>query len=172
MSVPSKPQNPINVPAPLGASGEECSLPSRIRQLLADQPYAILCTQSQSEPYASLVAFAASKNLKKLVFSTPVATRKYRLLTECEHVALLIDSRSASPADVMRIEAVTVTGSARVVAPGTEFDSLASLLTTRHPQLAAFVRAQSSALVCVEVDRYFHVCHFQEVCQWAPGSAS
>ena len=161
-----------DAPAPRDLAADEHSAPDRIRRLLTQQPYGVLCTQGESRPYASLVALAASEDLKRLVFSTPVATRKYRLLTECEHVALLIDSRSASPADVMQIEALTVTGSARVVAPGSEFDSLAGLLTTRHPHLAAFVRAQSSALVCVEVVRYFHVCRFQEVRQWVPGSAS
>ena len=151
---------------------EECSTPERIRRLLTEQPYAVLCTQSQSQPYGSLVAFAASKDLRTLVFSTPVTTRKYRLLTECPNVALLIDSRSTSPVDMMRIEAVTVTGHARVVAGGTEFDSWAGLLTARHPHFSTFVRAESSALVCVTVVRYFHVSRFQEVRQWVPGSDS
>jgi len=144
----------------------------RIRELLAGQPYAVLCTQSQSQPYGSLVAFAASDDLKTLVFSTPVATRKYRLLTECEHVALLIDSRSTSSEDMMGIEAVTVTGHAHVVPAGTEFDRWAGLLTARHTHLAAFVKAGSTALVRVEVVRFFHVCRFQEVRQWVPGSDS
>lgn len=151
---------------------EECSTSERIRRLLTEQPYAVLCTQSQSQPYGSLVAFAVSKDLRTLVFSTPVTTRKYRLLTECEHVAMLIDSRSASPVDIMGIEAVTVTGHARVVAGGTEFNCWAGLLTARHPHLSAFVRAESSALVCVTVVRYFHVHRFQEVRQWVPGSDS
>ena len=159
-----------DTPASRDPSDEECSTRERIRRLLTEQPYAVLCTQSQSQPYGSLVAFAASEDLKMLVFSTPVTTRKYRLLTECEHVSLLIDSRSASSEDMMRIEAVTATGHAQVVAPGTEFDRWAGLLTTRHPHLAPFVRAESSALIRVEVVRYFHVCRFQEVRQWVPGS--
>ena len=116
--------------------------------------------------------FAASDDLKTLVFSTPITTRKYRLLTECEHVALLIDSRSASSEDMMKIEAVTVTGQARGVSAGTEFDEWAKLLTARHPHLAWFVNAESSALVCVEAVRFFHVSRFQEVRQWIPGSDS
>jgi hypothetical protein len=144
----------------------------RIRWLLMGQSYAVLCTQSQSQPYGSLIAFAASDDLKTIVFATPVATRKYRLLIECEHVALLIDSRADFPTDMMRIEAVTATGRARVVGAGTEFDCCASLLIARHPHLATFVKAQSSALVCVDVVQYLHVCRFQEVRQWVPGSAS
>ena len=161
-----------NAMASQDVAEEECSTPVRIRRLLLEQRYAVLCTQSQSQPYGSLIAFAASDDCRTIVFATPVTTRKYRLLTECKHVALVIDSRSAFPSDMMRIEAVTATGRAQVVLAGTEFDGWADLLTARHPHLAKFVRAQSSALVCVEVVRYFHVCRFQEVRQWVPGSAT
>jgi nitroimidazol reductase NimA-like FMN-containing flavoprotein (pyridoxamine 5'-phosphate oxidase superfamily) len=147
---------------------EQRSTPMRIRGLLMEQSYAVLCTQSQSQPYGSLIAFAASDDLKTIVFATPVATRKYRLLTECENVALVIDSRAAFPSDMMGIEAVTATGRARVVGVGTEFDGWADLLIARHPHLATFVKAQSSALVCVEVVRYLRVGRFQEVRQWVP----
>ena len=172
MTVPDDISRLPDALGPQDLRDQECPIPERIRGLLVEQPYAVLCTQSQSQPYGSLVAFAASEDLKTLIFSTPVTTRKYRLLTECEHVAILIDSRSASPADMMQIEAVTVTGHAQVVAPGTEFDRWAGLLTARHPHLAPFVRAESSALVRVDVVRYFHVCRFQEVHQWVPGSDS
>jgi nitroimidazol reductase NimA-like FMN-containing flavoprotein (pyridoxamine 5'-phosphate oxidase superfamily) len=151
---------------------DEAATPERIRRLLTEQPYAVLCTQGHSQPYCSLVAFAASDDLARILFSTPVTTRKYRLLTECEHVALLIDSRSTSPADMMRIEAVTATGNARAIPAGKEFDHWAGLLTARHPHLSAFVMAESSALFRVEVVRYFHVHRFQEVHQWVPGRAS
>ena len=172
MTMPDDVPSPTNTKATQEPGDKKCSTPERIRKLLTGQPYAVLCTQSQSQPYGSLVAFAAGDDLKTLVFSTPVATRKYRLLTECDHVALLIDSRSTSSEDMMGIEAVTVTGHAHVVVAGTEFDRWAGLLTARHPHLAAFVKADSTALVRVEVVRFFHVCRFQEVRQWVPGSDS
>ncbi|UCG32124.1 MAG: pyridoxamine 5'-phosphate oxidase family protein [Phycisphaerales bacterium] len=166
------PDDSTDTPASPNRAEEECSTAERVRRLLTEQPYAVLCTQSQSQPYGSLVAFAASDDLKTIVFSTAVTTRKYRLLTECEHVAFLIDSRSTSPADMMQIEAVTATGHARVVTAGRECDRWAGLLTARHPHLAPFVKAESSALIRVDVVRYFHVCRFQEVRQWVPGSDS
>lgn len=173
MSLMTKPDgipSSTEIPASPVPPDQECSTRERIRRLLTEQPYAVLCTQSQTQPYASLIAFAANDDLTTLVFSTPVATRKYRLLTECGHVALLIDTRSASSEDIMGIEAVTVTGHAHMVAAGKDFDRWAGLLIARHPHLAPFVRAESSALVRVEVVRYFHVCRFQEVRQWVPGS--
>ena len=149
---------------------EHISIQDRIRGLIETQPYAVLCTQGQSQPYGSLVAFAASDDLKNIVFSTPIATRKYRLLSECEQVALLVDNRSAYPHDLMQIEAVTATGCAQVVAPSPNFDRWAGLLIDRHPHLADFVLGKSCALVRVAIERYFHVGRFQEVRQWGPGA--
>jgi hypothetical protein len=47
--------------------------------------------------YGPLVAYATTPDLDSAVFATQKATRKYRLLSECAHVALVIDNRSALP---------------------------------------------------------------------------
>ena len=148
---------------------QDVSLRTRIARLVREQPYGVLCTQGQSQPYGSLVALAASEDLTTFVFSTPIATRKCRLLTECDQVAVVIDSRSGATTDLMQIEAVTATGRACRVLPGPDFALWADLLIKRHPHLAAFVGAESSALFCIKVDCYFHVCRFQDVQQWSPG---
>lgn len=150
--------------------GEDADLAERIGKLVRERPYGVLCTQSQSQPYGSLVALAVTEDLTAFVFATPIATRKYRLLSECDHVALVIDSRSGARAELMQVEAVTATGRAHVVPPGPDFERWADLLIERHPHLTAFVRAESSALVRIDVIRYFHVCRFQEVRQWIPSS--
>ncbi len=147
---------------------DQSVLSGQISRLVREQPYGVLCTQSQSQPYGSLVALGATDDLTAFVFVTPTATRKYRLLSECDHVALVIDTRSGTPGELMDVEAVTVTGRARQVPPGLDFDGWAELLLRRHPHLASFVRAESSALFRVDVIRYFHVCRFQEVRQWVP----
>ncbi len=146
----------------------QADLFEQIGRLVRERPYGVLCTQSQSQPYGSLVALGATDDLTAFVFATPTATRKYRLLSECDHVALVIDSRSGTPSELMDVEAVTVTGRAREVSLGPDFDCWAELLLRRHPHLASFVRAESSALFCIDVIRYFHVCRFQEVRQWVP----
>jgi nitroimidazol reductase NimA-like FMN-containing flavoprotein (pyridoxamine 5'-phosphate oxidase superfamily) len=147
---------------------ELSDLSEQIGRLVLERPYGVLCTQGHSQPYGSLVALGATDDLTAFVFATPTATRKYRLLSECDHVALVIDSRSGTPGELMDVEAVTVTGRARQVPPGPEFDRWAELLVRRHPHLASFVRAESSALFRIDVIRYFHVCRFQEVRQWVP----
>jgi hypothetical protein len=70
--------------------GSDEGLDSVIRRLVVSQPYAVLCTQGQGQPYGSLVAYAMTTDLTSAVFATPRATRKFRLLSECDHVALLM----------------------------------------------------------------------------------
>ena len=144
----------------------------RIRRLVDKQPYAVLCVQGSGQPYGALVAFAFSQDLRHAVFVTPVATRKYRLLSECDHVALVIDNRPNKTDELMDIEAVTVTGRSRMIERGGEFDRWAELLITRHPYLKSFVTADSCALFRVDVVRFLHVARFQEVNQWVPDDHS
>jgi hypothetical protein len=144
-------------------------LAERIHVLVREQPYAVLCTQGRGQPYGSLVAFAMTDDLKSALFATPISTRKFRLLRECDHVALVIDSRARSSDDMMDIEAVTATGRAVQVAAGYEFDTCSATLVGRHPQLSAFVRSPTTALFRIDIVRYFHVSRFQEVRQWIPG---
>jgi uncharacterized protein YhbP (UPF0306 family) len=141
----------------------------RIRSLMAAQPFAVLCTQGGGQPYGSVIAYAFEPELRAIVFATPVATRKYRLLGECEHVALVVDSRSQHPEEMMKVEAITATGRAIKLDPGAAFDRWAALLVARHPQFKSFVAAPSSALFRIDVVRYLYVTRFQEVHQWVPG---
>lgn len=140
----------------------------RIRDLLASQPFAVLCTQGEGQPYGSVIAYAFGADLTSVTFATPRATRKYHLLSSCDAVALVIDSRASFPEDMMKVEAVTATGRAVPLESGPEFERWANLLTRRHPQLKAFVRASSSALFRIDIVRYLHVSRFQEVRQWIP----
>ncbi len=152
--------------APDHGSGDD--LDRIIRRLVDGQLYGVLCTQGQGQPYGSLVAFAMSADLDSAVFATQRATRKYRLLSECAHVALVVDNRSALPGQLMEVEAVTATGRAHEVAAGPELEQWSRLLTDRHPYLNTFVHSPSCGLFRVDIVRYLHVTRFQEVRQWVP----
>ena len=151
-----------------GATGTP-AVRNRIQQLADQQPYAVLCIQGEGQPYGALVAFAFSEDLQHAVFVTPVATRKYRLLSECDHVALVVDNRPDRPDELMEIEALTVTGRSKMIERGDEFEQWSGLLIARHPYLKSFVNAASCALFRVDVVRFLHVARFQEVNQWLPG---
>ena len=139
-----------------------------VRTMIDGQPFAVLCTQGGGQPYGSVVAYAASPDCKSVVFATPRDTRKYRLLSGCDRVALVIDRRPLSPDQIMDAEAVTATGQAVRVPAGAAFDRLAALLTSRHRQLADFVADPANALFRVDVEEYVYVTRFQEVHRWRP----
>lgn len=148
------------------------SIPARIHRLVDRQPYAVLCVQGGEQPYGALVAFAFSKDLSQAVFATPITTRKFRLLTACDRIALVVDNRSDRVEDVMKIEAVTATGRSALLDRGADFDRWAQLLIDKHPYLKSFVKAESCALFRVDIVRFFHVARFQEVYQWIPTGRS
>ena len=148
------------------------ALEERVRRLAETQQYAVLCLQGEGQPYGALVAFAFSSDLAHAVFATPMATRKHRLLSECDRVALVVDNRPDMADELMEIEGFTATGRAERVERGPEFERWAELLVGRHPYLASFVEAESCALYRVDVVRYLHVVRFQEVRQWIPTAAS
>lgn len=147
---------------------EEALLAERIRALLDRELFGVLCTQGEGQPYGSLVALAVDDGLGRAVFVTGRATRKYRLLTACDHVALVVDDRDRHPGQLMTVEALTATGRAHEVADGGERRVWADLLLARHPALEPFVAAPSTALFRVDIVRYLHVWRFQEVRQWVP----
>ena len=154
----------------LAQESSDRTVAERIRALVAEEPFAVLCTQGEGQPYGSVVAFAFDHDLKSFVFSTPRATRKFRLLCQCDRVALVVDNRAKYPTDLMKVGAVTITGKAQQLEAGSEFDELARLLMARHPYLKSFVESPSTALFRVDAVRFLHVTRFQEVRQWIPAS--
>lgn len=164
---------PLFDDSPSAAAKEtDLTLRERIQHLTDEQEYAVLCVQGGGQPYGALVAFAFSEDLRHVVFATPNATRKYRLLSECDHVALVIDNRPNKINEMMEVEAVTATGRSHMIEPGDEFDRWAELLIARHSYLRSFVQAATCALFRVDIVRFFHVVRFQEVRQWIPPAHS
>ena len=134
----------------------------------AEHRIRLLCVQGGGQPYGALVAFAFSEDLCTAVFTTQRATRKYRLLSACSRVAVVIDDRPGKIGALMETEAVTATGNATLLTPGPELERQAELLIARHRYLEPFVLSPSCAVFRVDVTRYFHVVRFQEVSQWIP----
>jgi nitroimidazol reductase NimA-like FMN-containing flavoprotein (pyridoxamine 5'-phosphate oxidase superfamily) len=137
-------------------------LKQRLQILFASQKLAVLSTQDQGQPYASLIAFAASEDLKELFFATPRATRKFSYLQANPRVALLMDSRSNQDSDIHQAIAATAVGIAAEV-PAAERAKVLSCYLAKHPHLEEFAASPSCALVCVTVATYYVVSRFQEV---------
>jgi len=135
---------------------------SQLKDLFSSQKLAVLSTQSEGQPYASLVSFVATDDLKCLLFVTGRATRKYANLAADSRAALLIDNRSNRDSDLHRAIAVTATGFVDKI-QGAERDRLVDLYLSKHPYLDEFVNSPSNVFLRLKVESYFMVSKFQNV---------
>jgi nitroimidazol reductase NimA-like FMN-containing flavoprotein (pyridoxamine 5'-phosphate oxidase superfamily) len=133
--------------------------------LFENESLAVLSTRQADQPYASLVAFVATADLKRLLFLTPVTTRKFANLKASPKVALLIHNSRNQPSDIYQAMAVTATGTATAL-DTTPDAALLDLYLAKHPHLKDFARASTTALVRVDVATYYLVHHFQTVIQY------
>jgi nitroimidazol reductase NimA-like FMN-containing flavoprotein (pyridoxamine 5'-phosphate oxidase superfamily) len=150
-----------------GSMEDREELRIRMKDLFSVQKLAVLSTQSEGQPYASLVSFVATDDLKHLLFATSRATRKYANLAADARAALLIDSRSNRDSDLQRAIAVTATGTVDEI-QGKDRDRLVGLYLKKHSSLDEFVNSPSNALLRMKVESYVVVRRFQNVITLQP----
>jgi nitroimidazol reductase NimA-like FMN-containing flavoprotein (pyridoxamine 5'-phosphate oxidase superfamily) len=137
-------------------------LKQTIAKLFSTQKLAVLSSFGNEQPYASLVAFTVTDDLKHIIFATTRSTRKYANLSAESKVALLIDNRSNDEKDFSYAVAATALGRAEEVRDH-ERKSFLEKYLRKHPHLKEFVSAPSCALLAVNVEKYYVVKRFQNV---------
>jgi len=140
---------------------DEAKLRQRLRGLMETQRLAVVATIGKGAPYTSLVAFASTTDLKKLVFATLRSTSKYKNLKKDPQVSVLVDDRGNSPSDI--VSAVTVSAIGKAFEPKSGRKGLERLFLDKHPYLADFVASPDCALICVRPEKYLFVSRFQDV---------
>ena len=86
-------------PVPAYAEVLEAYRQETLREMMEEQLLGVLGTHRDGEPYTSLVGFAATDDLKQLLFATGRATRKHANLVDDARASMLIDTRTNRPAD-------------------------------------------------------------------------
>jgi hypothetical protein len=149
----------------MNAMNESPEILPQLQELFSSQRLAVLATDHGGHPYASLVAFAASADLRELFFATTRDTRKFANLQVNPRVSLLIDNRVNQVTDFSTAVAVTVLGSStELTGPSRRAGS--AFYLAKHPHLAEFVAAPSCALLRVQVQSLFLVSRFQNVVEY------
>jgi nitroimidazol reductase NimA-like FMN-containing flavoprotein (pyridoxamine 5'-phosphate oxidase superfamily) len=137
-------------------------LTEQLHELFFTQQLAVLSTTGNGKPYCSLIAFAASDDLKDLIFATTRATRKYSNMKNNSRVSLLIDNRSNTVSDFHNAMAVTSTGTVSEIFEDEKTDFL-TIYLRKLPHLEEFVMSPTCALMKVKVEKYYVVKRFQNV---------
>lgn len=138
-----------------------------VESLMNAQRFAALATQGGGAPYASLVAFAVTRDLRRIVFPTRAGTQKFANLESEPRVALLIDNRTNTADDYRQAAAVTVIGTVRV-GGGAGAEEGRGLLLARHPMLAEFLASADCRVAAVTVSHYLLVTRFESVTRLDP----
>ena len=124
-----------------------------VKKVFNSQRFAVLATQSEGQPYSSLIAFAEADNLGSLIFVTSRDTRKYSNIQANRKVAVLVDSRTNQASDLQNAVAITAIGTIEEVAESNR-DYLSGIYLSKHPQLSDFLHKPSNALMKVVVTEY------------------
>ena len=137
-------------------------LKRRLAELFNSQKLAVLSTHNAGQPYASLVTFVTTEDLRHLLFATTRSTRKYANIKSDARVAMLVDNRSNRDSDISNAIAVTATGTTEEVDEKNR-DPFLSIYLAKHPHLKDFVNSPSCALIRIRIDTYYLVSKFQRV---------
>jgi len=130
------------------------------RRLCTQQRFAVVATQSDIEPYTSLVAFSATKDLSCLIFATLRQTRKFINIKKNPKISMLIDTRENLSSDVKNAIAITVVGTAYEIKEDTQ--RIIDILLKKHPYLAEFIKNKNCALIGLSVEKFFIAQQFQQ----------
>ncbi|MBP1747645.1 MAG: pyridoxamine 5-phosphate oxidase [Deltaproteobacteria bacterium] len=135
----------------------------RLRALGSKEPFAVLATNEDGKPYTSLISFAITPDLKKVIFATPKNTRKFKNILDTKDVAVLVDNRSNKKKGFIETQAITILGSATPLRRGRSWLEYAGIFLKKHPELEEFINASTTALVVIDVKSCIHVGNFQTI---------
>jgi len=135
---------------------------NKIKALFESEALAVLATQKDLQPYASLLAFSVDETLEQIFFLTPSTTRKYKNLMASPRVALLIHNSRNQAEDIHNAIAITATGIASEIS-GSKRNTPQAEFLKQHPHLEEFATDPTTAMFSVKVSQYFLVSRFQKV---------
>jgi nitroimidazol reductase NimA-like FMN-containing flavoprotein (pyridoxamine 5'-phosphate oxidase superfamily) len=124
-----------------------------IHGVLERNRLAVLSTQREGQPHASLMAFTPSGGIRFLAFATYRDTLKYESLQKDGRVAVLIEDRNGDATHPDRRLVLTALGE---VSETTEEERQALIAKhlARHPDHAEFLRSPDCELVLVVIKAY------------------
>ncbi len=152
-------------------SQEPGEIQDTIRRVLERNRFAVLATQRNGQPHASLIAFTPLEGLRFLGFATYRDTLKYESIREDRRVAILIEDREGDASRSNRRLVLTAVGEA-IETP--EEDRQAHIVThlARHPDLERFLNSPDCEFVRVAVHAYQVVSGIDDVRWYTIGESA
>jgi nitroimidazol reductase NimA-like FMN-containing flavoprotein (pyridoxamine 5'-phosphate oxidase superfamily) len=138
---------------------------SYIEDIFKNNRFAVLATEGDGQPHASLIAVTPMESFRKLVFATYRNTRKYSNLAHNGKVAVLVESSVVNSSELREIFVLTAFGQVEEIET-VEKDMVFNAHLERHPELLTFLKAEDCTLVRIKVDTYQVVRGIDDVEWW------
>ncbi|MEW5825821.1 MAG: pyridoxamine 5'-phosphate oxidase family protein [Candidatus Bipolaricaulota bacterium] len=124
-----------------------------IQRVLERNRFAVLATQRDGQPHASLIAFTPLEGLRFLAFATYRQTVKYASIQKDRRVAILVEDRGRDARHADRRLVLTALGEA-IETPLGERPAHLATHAARHPELAEFLSSPDCQFVRVAIHAY------------------
>lgn len=127
--------------------------------------FAVLATEGEGQPHASLIAVTPMEAYRKLIFATYRNTRKYQNITQNGKVAVLVEGIDINSSGQNASFVLTAFGQVEDIKPE-EKNRVFEAHLERHPGLLSFLQSEDCSLVRIKVDTYQVVRGIDDVEWW------
>ena len=136
-----------------------------IEDIFKTRRFAVLATEGNGQPHASLIAFTPMEGFRKLIFATYRNTRKYHNLANNGKVAVLVESIIINRSGLQESFVLTAFGHVEEIGL-IEKNIIFEAHLKRHPELLSFMNSEECSLVRIKVDTYQVVRGIDDVEWW------
>ncbi len=137
-----------------------------INGVIQTSRFAVLATEGDGQPHASLVAITPVDGFRRLVFATYRNTLKYRNLMNNRKVAVLIEDEHVNMKGLKEKVVLTVIGHTENISKEENQAAFMAHLK-RHPQMESFMLSPDCALIQV-IARSYQVVYGLDDIMWIP----
>jgi heme iron utilization protein len=141
------------------------TIKKHIKNIFKINRFAVLATEGDGQPHASLIAFTPMDGYRKLIFATYRNTRKYYNLAHNGKVAVLIDGIDSNRLGLQESFVLTAFGHVEEIG-SEEKNIIFAAHLERHPELLSFLQSEDCSLVRIKVDTYQVVRGIDDVEWW------
>ena len=136
-----------------------------IEEIFKSRRFAVLATEGDGQPHASLIAVTPMEGFRKLIFATYRNTRKYHNLANNGKVAVLVESIIINRSGLQESFVLTAFGHVEEIEV-IEKNIVFEAHLERHPELLSFMKSEDCSLLQIKVDTYQVVRGIDDVEWW------
>jgi len=126
---------------------------------------AVLATEANGQPYASLMSITPVQGFRQMIFATSRNTRKFENVIHNGRVAVLIQGEELDSSNQQKGYAITAYGHTREVGKN-ELEEAVNAHLKRHPDLENFLHSGDIAIMRIKIETYQIVRGIDDAIWW------